>query len=50
VQDPNSTQELAMKCVDLSSAEASVAQGYLNEIELLRRLQGNDAVIGMTNL
>lgn len=50
MQDPNSTQELAMKCVDLSSAEASVAQGYLNEIELLRRLQGNDAVIGMTNL
>jgi len=49
VQDPNSTQELAMKCVDLSSAEPSVAQGYLNEIELLKRLQGSDTVIGMTD-
>jgi hypothetical protein len=39
---------MAMKCVDLSSAEPPVAQGYLNKIKLLRRLQGSDTVIGMT--
>jgi hypothetical protein len=47
VQDSNSTQKLAVKCVDLSSADPSVAQGYLNETALLRRLQGSDTVIGM---
>ncbi|XP_021934074.1 serine/threonine-protein kinase MPS1 isoform X2 [Zootermopsis nevadensis] len=49
VLDPNTRQELAMKCVNLSVAEPSIAQGYLNEIALLRRLQGSDTVICMTD-
>jgi hypothetical protein len=49
VQDPNSTQVLAMKCVDLSSADSLVAQHYLKETEQLRKLQGSDTVIGMTD-
>jgi hypothetical protein len=49
VLDPDTKQELAMKCVNMSLAEPSVAQGYLNEIALLRRLQGSETVICMTD-
>jgi hypothetical protein len=48
--DPSTMQELAVKCVNLSVAEPSIAQGYLNEIALLRRLQGSETVISMTDL
>jgi hypothetical protein len=43
-------QELAVKCVDLSVADPSIAQGYLDEIALLRRLQGSETVICMIDL
>ncbi|XP_069695862.1 uncharacterized protein Mps1 isoform X2 [Periplaneta americana] len=44
---PNTSRLLAMKRVKLSVAEPAVAQGYLNEIALLRRLQGSETVIRM---
>ncbi|PSN29997.1 hypothetical protein C0J52_26894 [Blattella germanica] len=47
VRDIETSQQLAVKVVDLSRAEKSIAEGYLNEITLLRRLQGYETVIKM---
>lgn len=35
----------ALKYVDISCAEPSVVKSYVNEIELLKVLQGNDSII-----
>ena len=37
----------AIKRVDLSSAEAAEAEAYLNEIQMLERLQGADRIVRM---
>lgn len=47
VIEENSSRLLAIKCVNLSSVEESTANGYLNEIELLSKLQGCSSVIKM---
>ncbi|XP_054272007.1 uncharacterized protein LOC128992454 [Macrosteles quadrilineatus] len=47
VLDPCSSKLLAVKCVDLSMVDKTIADGYLNEIELLSRLQGCASVIRM---
>ncbi|CAH1402008.1 unnamed protein product [Nezara viridula] len=47
VLDPNSSKLMALKVVNLSSVEDAVAKGYLNEIEVLSKLQGCPSVIKM---
>ncbi|KAK9511630.1 hypothetical protein O3M35_000252 [Rhynocoris fuscipes] len=47
VLEENSSRLLAIKCVNLASVEESTAKGYLNEIDLLSKLQGCSSVIKM---
>ncbi|XP_022188642.2 dual specificity protein kinase TTK [Nilaparvata lugens] len=47
VQDPSSNKLKAIKCVDLSRVDQMFANAYLNEIELLIKLQECDTVIKM---
>ncbi|RZF36216.1 hypothetical protein LSTR_LSTR008542 [Laodelphax striatellus] len=47
VQDPSSNTLKAIKCVDLSRVDQMFANAYLNEIELLIKLQECDTVIKM---
>ena len=45
--DPKTSVLMAVKCVDLSMVDPVIAEGYLNEIELLSKLQGCESVIRM---
>ncbi|XP_046669685.1 serine/threonine-protein kinase BCK1/SLK1/SSP31 [Homalodisca vitripennis] len=47
VLDPRSSKLMAVKCVDLSMVDRTIADGYLNEIDLLSKLQGCASVIRM---
>lgn len=47
VVDYGTSHQLAVKEVDLSLGESSVTQGYLQEIDLLKKLQGSKSVIKM---
>uniref|UniRef100_A0A1B6C184 Protein kinase domain-containing protein n=1 Tax=Clastoptera arizonana TaxID=38151 RepID=A0A1B6C184_9HEMI len=47
VLDPTTSNLMAVKCVDLNTVDQSIANGYLNEIALLSRLQGCATVIKM---
>ncbi|KAJ9601503.1 hypothetical protein L9F63_000342 [Diploptera punctata] len=47
VLDPETSCQLAMKEVDLSFGEKSVIEGYLQEIDLLKKMQDSESVIKM---
>ncbi|XP_075227532.1 dual specificity protein kinase monopolar spindle 1 [Lycorma delicatula] len=47
VLESHSSKLMAVKCVNLKSVETTIANGYLNEVELLLKLQGCDSVIHM---
>lgn len=47
VLDTKTSKLMAVKCVDLSIVDPVIAEGYLNEIELLSKLQGCESVIRM---
>ncbi|KAL1138952.1 hypothetical protein AAG570_009014 [Ranatra chinensis] len=47
VLDLKTSNLLAIKCVNLSMVDHAIAKGYLNEIELLSKLQGCPCVITM---
>lgn len=38
---------MAVKCVNLCQVDKIIADGYLNEVELLLKLQGCESVIRM---
>lgn len=46
--DAKDSSMYAVKCVNLS-VNQSIAEGYVNEIKLLKQLQGSDRVITMYN-
>ena len=37
--------QYALKYVDIKGADASVVESYVNEITLLKRLQGHESII-----
>nr|CAD7581010.1 unnamed protein product [Timema californicum] len=45
VRDHESSSVLAVKCVSLPVHDKMLAQGYLNEVSMIRRLQGSECVI-----
>nr|CAD7457411.1 unnamed protein product [Timema tahoe] len=45
VRDHGSSSVLAVKCVSLPVHDKMLAQGYLNEVSMIRRLQGSESVI-----
>nr|XP_018906101.1 PREDICTED: dual specificity protein kinase Ttk-like [Bemisia tabaci] len=47
VEDPGSKSFLAMKVVKLASVDEAIAEGYMNEVKLLEKLQGCSSVIRM---
>ncbi|CAH0754709.1 unnamed protein product [Bemisia tabaci] len=47
VEDPGSKSFLAVKVVKLAAVDEAIAEGYMNEVKLLEKLQGCPSVIRM---